>query len=109
MFITVPGPVYISILPPLSHMVGVKPKWGGLGVKWENIYEKKKYSPKARQHATKEEHAVALDKGGEEGEEAIDSHWDQQALFTAHFVWKSTPEEGSEHHPQIHNATWRQG
>lgn len=85
-------------------MVRVKPQWGRLGLKWEKYSQEKKYSPKSRHHATNEEHAVALDKGGEEGEEAIDSHWDQQALFTAHFVWKSTPEEGSEHHPQIHNA-----
>lgn len=71
--------------------------------------KKKQYSPKAGHHATKEEHAVALDKGRQEGEETVDSHGDQQALFTAHFVWKPAPEEGSEHHPQIYNATWRQG
>lgn len=74
-----------------------------------NHKKKKQYSPKAGHHATKEEHAVALDKGRQEGEETIDSHGDQQALFTAHFVWKPAPEEGSEHHPQIYNATWRQG
>lgn len=47
---------------------------------------KKTYSPKAGHHATKEEHAVALDEGREEGEEAVDGHGDQQALLTAHFV-----------------------
>lgn len=70
---------------------------------------KKKHSPKAGHHATKEEHAVALNKGRQEGEETVDSHGDQQALFTTHFVWKPAPEEGSEHHPQIYNATWSQG
>lgn len=71
--------------------------------------KKKTYSPKAGHHATKEEHAVALDEGREEGEEAVDGHGDQQALLTAHFVRKPSPEEGSEHHPQIHDATWRRG
>lgn len=48
--------------------------------------EKSVYSPKTGHHAAKEEHAVALDEGGEEGEEAIDRHGYEQALFTAHFV-----------------------
>lgn len=57
----------------------------------EKIFTRKKTqnkqcSPKARHHATDEEHAVALDKGGQEGEEAVDGHRDQQALLTAHFV-----------------------
>lgn len=67
------------------------------------------YSPKTRHHAAKEKHAVALDKGREEGEEAIDRHGYQQALFTAHLVWQAAPEKGSKHHSQIHNATCRQG
>lgn len=44
------------------------------------------YSPKTRHHAAKQEHAVALHKGGEEGEEAVDRHGYEEALFAAHLV-----------------------
>lgn len=44
------------------------------------------YSPKTRHHAAKQEHAVALDEGGEEGEEAVDRHGYQEALLAAHLV-----------------------
>lgn len=43
-------------------------------------------SPKARHHAAEEEHAVALNKGGQEGKEAVDRQGDQQALSAAHLV-----------------------
>lgn len=67
--------------------------------------ERESNSPKARHHATEEEGAVALDEGGQEGEEAVDGHGNEQTLFTAHFVRKAAPEEGSEHHPQVHDAS----
>lgn len=99
--------LFSRFLPP-SHVVSKEPSCQPSS--WDKPQKKKKqYSPKAGHHATKQEHAVALDKGRQEGEETVDSHGDQQALFTAHFVWKPAPEEGSEHHPQIYNATWRQG
>ena len=43
-------------------------------------------SPKARHHAAEEERTVALNKGGEEGEESVDRQGYQQALFAAHPV-----------------------
>ena len=64
-------------------------------------------SPEAGHHAADEEHAVALDEGGEEGEEAVDGQRYQQALLTAQLVGEAAPEESSEHHPQIHDATWK--
>lgn len=63
-------------------------------------------SPEAGHHAAQEEHAVALDEGGQEGEEAVDGHGNQQALFTAQLVRQAAPKEGAEHHPQIHDAAW---
>lgn len=63
-------------------------------------------SPEAGHHAAEEEHAVALDEGGQEGEEAVDGHGNQQALFTAQLVRQAAPKEGAEHHPQIHDAAW---
>lgn len=66
------------------------------------------YSPKTRHHAAKQEHAVALDEGGEEGEEAVDRHGYQEALLAAHLVRQPAPEEGAEHHPQINDAACRQ-
>lgn len=79
--------------------------WGG---KYSREERRRVNSPEARHHAAQEEHTVALDKGGEEGEEAVDRHGYQQALFTAHFVWQAAPKKGSKHHPQIHNAAWKQ-
>lgn len=64
------------------------------------------YSPKTRHHAAKQEHAVALHEGGEEGEEAVDGHGYEEALLAAHLVRQAAPEEGAEHHPQVHNAAW---
>ena len=89
---------------------------GGWDVKWnywedegrgKNKRKCKVDSPKARDHAAEEEHAVALNEGREEGEEAVDGQGYQQALFTAQLVRQAAPKEGSKHHPQVHNATWR--
>lgn len=68
--------------------------------------EQRADSPEAGHHAAEEEHAVALDEGGQEGEEAVDGHGNQQALFTAQLVRQAAPKEGAEHHPQIHDAAW---
>lgn len=56
----------------------IKGKWG--------VERRELYSPKTRHHAAKQEHAVALDEGGEEGEEAVDRHGYQEALLAAHLV-----------------------
>lgn len=63
-------------------------------------------SPEAGHHAAHEEHAVALDEGGQEGEEAVDGQGDEQALLASRPVRQAAPEEGAEHHPQIHDAPW---
>lgn len=61
--------------------------------------------PNTWEEPAKQEGAVALDEGGEEGEDTIDGQRDEQGLPTAYPVCQSPPEESSDHHPKIDNQT----
>ncbi|KAG7235564.1 hypothetical protein INR49_002488 [Caranx melampygus] len=50
----------------------------------------------------KQKGAVALDKGGEEGEDTVDGERDEERLTTPNPVGQSSPEEGPNHHPKAH-------
>lgn len=63
--------------------------------------------PKACNKTTKEKEAISLDKRWQEGEEAVGGHADEEALSSAHFVRHPSPEERSNHHPQVNNTAWR--
>lgn len=65
--------------------------------------------PKACKDTTNKEQAVSLDKRGQEGEEAVGGHADEEALSAAHFVRHSSPEERSNHHPQVNHTAWKIG
>lgn len=61
--------------------------------------------PNTREKSTKQEGAIALDEGGEEGEDAIDGQRDKERLATANPVSKGTPQERPHHHPEVYNQT----
>lgn len=63
--------------------------------------------PKARNETAEEEEAVSLDKRWQEGEEAVRGHANEEALSAAHFVRHPSPEERSNHHPQVNNTAWK--
>lgn len=60
--------------------------------------------PKACDETAEKKEAISLDKRRQEGEEAIGGHADEEALSAAHLVWHPSPEERSNHHPQVNNA-----
>lgn len=64
--------------------------------------------PHTRGQAAEEERAVALDKGREEGKHAVDGEGDEEGLPPANPVSQAAPHEGPDHHPQVHNQTWRE-
>lgn len=61
--------------------------------------------PNTWQEPAKQKGAVALDKGGEEGEDTVDGERDEERLTTANPVGQSSPEEGPDHHPKVNNQT----
>lgn len=61
--------------------------------------------PNAWEEPAKQKGAVALDEGGEEGEDTIDGERDEKRLPTAYPVSQSPPEESPNHHPEIYNQT----
>lgn len=65
--------------------------------------------PNTWEQSAKQKGAVALDEGGEEGEDAIDGERDEERLSTAYPVSQSAPEESTDHHPKIYDETcvWR--
>lgn len=63
------------------------------------------HSPHTREEAAEEEGTVALDEGGEEGEDAVDGERDEERLPTAYPVSQSAPEERPYHHTEIYNQT----
>lgn len=66
----------------------------------------KDYLPNAREEPAKQEGAVALDEGGEEGEDAVDGEGDEKRLTSAYPISQSPPEESPHHHPKVYNQTW---
>ncbi len=52
--------------------------------------------------------SVALDEGGEEGENTIYGERDEKRLPTSYPVSQSPPEESPDHHPKIYNQTCRE-
>lgn len=65
--------------------------------------------PDTGEESAEEKGAVSLDKGGEEGEDAVDGQTDEERLPTAYPVSKSPPEERPHHHPEIYNQTCGDG
>lgn len=61
--------------------------------------------PNTWEQSAKQKGAVALDEGGEEGEDAIDGERDEERLSTAYPVSQSAPEESTDHHPKIYDET----
>ena len=62
--------------------------------------------PDTREEPAKQKGAVALDEGGEEGEDAVDGERDEKRLPAAYPVSQSPPEESPHHHPEIYDQTW---
>lgn len=62
--------------------------------------------PNTWEEPAKQKCAVALDEGGEEGEDTVDGERDEERLSTAYPVSQSSPEERPDHHPKIYNQTW---
>lgn len=60
--------------------------------------------PEARDKTAKEKQAISLDKRWQEGEEAVRGHANEEALSAADFVRHPSPEERSDHHPQVNNT-----
>lgn len=65
--------------------------------------------PHAREQAAEEEGAIALDEGGEEGEDAVDGEGDEEALPSAQPVGQPAPHERAHHHAQVHDESWGGG
>lgn len=61
------------------------------------------YLPNTWEEPAKQKGAVALDEGGEEGEDTVDGETDEERLPTAYPVSQSSPEKSSNHHPKIYN------
>lgn len=64
--------------------------------------------PHTREQAAEEERAVALDEGREEGKHAVDREGDEECLPSANPVGQAAPHERPDHHPQVHDQTWRE-
>ena len=62
--------------------------------------------PHAREQPAEQEGAVALDEGGEEGEDAVDGEGDEEALPSAQAVGQPAPQERAHHHAQVHDEPW---
>lgn len=60
------------------------------------------HSPETGDEPEEEEESIALDEGGDEGEDGVDGQGDDQALPPAHLVSQSSPHERSQHHAQVH-------
>lgn len=61
--------------------------------------------PDAGGQTAKEEGAVALDEGGEEGEHTVYRERNEQGLSPTDPISQAAPEEGSNHHSQVHDQT----
>lgn len=61
--------------------------------------------PHSRGQAAEEEGNIALDKGREEGEHAVDGEGDEEGLSSANAICQPAPYEGPNHHPQVHDQT----
>lgn len=61
--------------------------------------------PNTREEPAEQKGAVALDEGGEEGENTVDGERDEKRLPTAYPVSQSAPEESPNHHPKVYNQT----
>lgn len=73
--------------------------------KWQIRLEEFINLPNTWEEPAKQKGAVALDEGGEEGEDAVDGERDEERLPTAYPVSESPPEESPNHHPEIYNQT----
>lgn len=65
--------------------------------------------PDAGGQAAEQEGDVALDEGREEGEHAVYGERNEESLSSADSIRQAAPNEGADHHPQVHDQTWRRG
>lgn len=65
--------------------------------------------PHTRDQAAQQERAVALDEGREEGKHTVDGEGDEEGLPSPDSVGQAAPQKSPNHHPQVHDQTWREG